>query len=140
MESNFSIFLKEFVLFLIPFLLGSLIFFSIIVAPNTFSSLDKANARKFIRSIFPKIYLWGIIVSLIIFIILIVLKDYFYALLFFLIFLGYFYSRNFLIKKINRASDRKTKKSENEFRFLHKLSVSIFGLQIIIMIFVYFNF
>ena len=140
MESNFSIFLKEFVLFLIPFLLGSLIFFSIIVAPNTFSSLDKTSARKFIRSIFPKIYLWGIIVSLIIFIILIVLKDYFYALLFFLIFLGYFYSRNFLIKKINRASDRKTKKSENEFRFLHKLSVSIFGLQIIIMIFVYFNF
>ena len=140
MESNFSIFLKDFVLFLIPFLLGSLIFFSIIVAPNTFSSLDKTSARKFIRSIFPKIYLWGIIVSLIIFIILIILKDYFYALLFFLIFLGYFYSRNFLIKKINRASDRKTKKSENEFRFLHKLSVSIFGLQIIIMIFVYFNF
>ena len=140
MESNFSIFLKEFVLFLIPFLLGSLIFFSIIVAPNTFSSLDKTSARKFIRSIFPKIYLWGIIVSLIIFIILIILKDYFYALLFFLIFLGYFYSRNFLIKKINRASDRKTTKSENEFRFLHKLSVSIFGLQIIIMIFVYFNF
>ena len=38
--------LDIFVIFLIPFLIGSLVFFSSIVAPNTFMSLDEKNARK----------------------------------------------------------------------------------------------
>ena len=33
--------LNIFVIFLIPFLIGSLVFFSSIVAPNTFMSLDE---------------------------------------------------------------------------------------------------
>ena len=140
MESSFSMFLKGSILFLIPFLLGGLILFSLIIAPNTFIALDKKNAKKFIRSIFPKIYFWGIIFSFVIFFNLILLKYYFCALLFLLIFFVYLYSQNFLTKKINRASDSKKKNSANEFKFLHKLSVSIFGLQIIIMTFVYFNF
>ena len=52
------------VTFLIPFLIGSLIFFSAIVAPNTFINLDEKNARKFIRTLFPKIYSYAAIISL----------------------------------------------------------------------------
>ena len=48
--------------FLIPFLVGSLIFFSIVVAPNVFVSLDQKSARKFIRSIFPKLYLYAFLI------------------------------------------------------------------------------
>ena len=44
--------------FLIPFLLGGLIFFSALVAPNVFKSLDEKNARLFLRGIFPKLYLY----------------------------------------------------------------------------------
>ena len=53
--------------FLIPFLIGSSIFFAAVVAPNSFKNLDEKNARKFIRSIFPKLYLWSAVLSFLIF-------------------------------------------------------------------------
>ena len=40
--------------FFIPFLVGSLIFFSLVVAPTTFINLDQKNARVFIRKIFQE--------------------------------------------------------------------------------------
>ena len=42
--------------FLIPFILGGLVFFSALVAPSVFKNLDEKNARLFLRGIFPKIY------------------------------------------------------------------------------------
>ena len=76
--------LDIFVIFLIPFLIGSLVFFSSIVAPNTFMSLDEKNARKFIRTLFPKIYTYACILSLILAIFL--LKVEFFLFLYFLLF------------------------------------------------------
>lgn len=125
---------KNIVIFLIPFLVGSLVFFSSVVAPNTFINLDEKNARKFIRSLFPKIYTYGSILSLLIAIFL--FKVYvFYSFIFFIIFLGYIYSKFFLMKKINMASDAK---DEKKFNVLHRFSVIIFVLQIILMAIVYF--
>tara|TARA_B100000029_G_C17452711_1_gene915557 strand:+ start:641 stop:1051 length:411 start_codon:yes stop_codon:yes gene_type:complete len=115
--------------FLIPFLLGSLIFFSVIVAPNTFKNLDKINSRKFIRGIFPKLYLWAGNISFIISI-LIFQINVFHSLLFLLITFGYFFSREYLMKKINLASD---KNKQKEFKRLHFISVIIFSSQIILM-------
>ena len=101
--------LNIFVIFLIPFLIGSLVFFSSIVAPNTFMSLDEKNARKFIRTLFPKIYTYACILSLILAIFLLKV-EVFYSFIFFVISLGYFYSKFFLMKKINSASDEKDEK------------------------------
>ncbi|MBD22317.1 MAG: hypothetical protein CL572_01465 [Alphaproteobacteria bacterium] len=120
--------------FLIPFLIGSLIFFSSIVAPNTFINLDEKNARKFIRTLFPKIYTYAGILSLLIAIFLLKV-EVFYSFIFFVISLGYFYSKFFLMKKINIASDLKDNK---KFKILHRFSVIIFILQIILMGFVYY--
>ena len=124
---------------MIPFLLGSLIFFSTVVAPNTFQNLDKKNSRKFIRSIFPKLYLWSIFISLVIFLCLIKL-NVFYSFLFFIILLGYVYSKTFLIKRINKVGDKNLMKEteKKEFENLHRLSVFIFLLQIILMLSIYF--
>ena len=125
---------KNIVIFLIPFLVGSLIFFSSVVAPNTFINLDEKNARKFIRSLFPKIYTYGSILSLLIAIFL--FKVYvFYSFIFLLFFLGTFIQNFFLMKKINMASDAK---DEKKFNVLHRFSVIIFVLQIILMAIVYF--
>ena len=126
--------LNIFVIFLIPFLIGSLVFFSSIVAPNTFMSLDEKNARKFIRTLFPKIYTYACILSLILAIFLLKV-EVFYSFIFFVISLGYFYSKFFLMKKINSASDEK---DEKKFKTLHNFSVIIFILQIILMSFVYY--
>ena len=133
---NFSILIKD---FLITILIGSKIFFSLIVAPNTFQSLNEQNARKFIRTIFPKLYLWCLVVSLIITFSLLSL-NIFHSFIFFLITTGYFYSREFLMIKINKVSDIIKKKDihKKQFSNLHNFSVLIFVTQLIAMIVIFF--
>ena len=127
-------FLNDLSIFLIPFLIGSLVFFSSIVAPNTFINLDEKSARKFIRTLFPKIYTYAAILSLLISIFLLKV-EVFYSFIFFVIYLGYIYSKFFLMKKINDASDMK---DDNKFKILHRFSVIIFILQLILMGFIYY--
>ena len=119
--------------FLIPFLLGGLVFFSALVAPNVFSSLDEKNARVFLRGIFPKLYLYAGILSLIVSLILFFINN-FLSFIFIIITIGYFYSRQFLMFKINDASDQKNQK---EFKKLHRFSVLIFIVQILLMILIF---
>ena len=119
--------------FLIPFLVGGLIFFASVIAPTIFLSLDQKNARSFLRKIFPKIYLYSGVVSLVISINLFFI-DSFLSFIFIIITLGYLYSRQFLMLRINIAADNK---NDKDFKKLHRFSVIIFLSQIILMILVY---
>ena len=47
-------------------ILGIMIFFSFVVAPVTFTSLDEGSARKFIRRIFPYYYNVNLVLSVIV--------------------------------------------------------------------------
>ena len=80
--------------FLIPFLVGSLIFFSIVVAPNVFISLDQKSARKFIRSIFPKLYLYAFLISITIAFSL-SYHGIIYSVIFFIVSSGFLFSKVF---------------------------------------------
>ena len=126
--------------FLIPFLVGSLIFFSIVVAPNVFISLDQKSARKFIRSIFPKLYLYAFFISITI-TFLIIHHGIIYSVIFFIVSSGFLFSKTFLVKWINDISDvkQKTSKQIKKFKILHSLSVLIFITQIVCMTIVYFK-
>ena len=119
--------------FFIPFLLGSLFFFALLVAPNVFKSLDEKNSRLFLRSIFPKLYFYSGILSLFISFNLFFINN-FLSFIFFMITLGYFYSRQYLMIRINKASDQKNQK---EFKKLHRFSVLIFIVQILLMILIF---
>ena len=125
--------------FSIPFLLGSLIFFSVIVAPTTFMNLDQKNARKFIRNIFPKLYLWAHIISLIISL-LILSFDLILGAIVLLVSFGFLFSRQYLVKWINEVSDTKlkNKQQQKKFKLLHTISVMIFISQIICLSIIYF--
>ena len=48
---------------LISIWVGSIIFFSAIVAPTVFKSLDEKNAGVFLRAFFPKYYNFGILLG-----------------------------------------------------------------------------
>ena len=126
--------------FLIPFLVGSLIFFSIVVAPNVFISLDQKSARKFIRSIFPKLYLYAFFISITI-TVLTIYHGIIYSVIFFIVSSGFLFSKIFLVKWINDISDvkQKTDKQIKKFKILHSLSVLIFITQIVCMTIVYFK-
>lgn len=119
--------------FLIPFIVGGLIFFASVLAPTIFLSLDQKNARSFLRKIFPKIYLYSGVVSLVISVNLFFI-DSFLSFIFIIITLGYLYSRQFLMLRINIAADNK---NDKDFKKLHRFSVIIFLSQIILMILVY---
>ena len=119
--------------FFIPFLLGGLFFFAALVAPNVFKSLDEKNSRLFLRGIFPKLYLYSGILSLFISLNLFFINN-FLSFVFFIITLGYFYSRQYLMIRINKASDQKNQK---EFKKLHRFSVLIFITQIFLMIVIF---
>ena len=119
--------------FLIPFLLGGLFFFAILVAPNVFKTLDEKNSRLFLRGIFPKLYLYSGILSLFISLNLFFINN-FLSFIFFIITLGYFYSKQYLMIRINKASDQKNQK---EFKKLHRFSVLIFITQILLMILIF---
>ncbi len=121
--------------FLIPFLLGSLIFFTTIVAPNIFKNLNQKNSRIFIRSIFPKLYIWAGAISFIITILIFPINA-FHSFVFFIITFGYFFSKLYLMKKINLASDNK---KHSEFKKLHTFSVLIFSGQILLMVYVFLS-
>ena len=126
--------------FLIPFLVGSLIFFSTVVAPNVFISLDQKSARKFIRSIFPKLYLYAFFISTTI-ALLIIYHEKIYSVIFLIVSFGFLFSKIFLVKWINDVSDVKQKTSQQikKFKILHSLSVLIFITQIVCMTIVYFK-
>ncbi len=119
--------------FLIPFLLGGLFFFAILVAPNVFKTLDEKNSRLFLRGIFPKLYFYSGILSLFISLNLFFINN-FLSFIFFIITLGYFFSRQYLMVRINKASDQKNQK---EFKKLHRFSVLIFITQILLMILIF---
>ena len=126
--------------FLIPFLVGSLIFFSLVVAPNVFIALDQKSARKFIRSIFPKLYLYAFFISITI-TVLTIYHGIIYSVIFFIVSSGFLFSKIFLVKWINDISDvkQKTGKQIKKFKILHSLSVLIFITQIVSMTIVYFK-
>ncbi|MAI76380.1 MAG: hypothetical protein CBC25_04110 [Pelagibacteraceae bacterium TMED65] len=138
---NFLLISNHVIKFLLPFLIGSLIFFSAIIAPNTFLVLDDKNARKFIRSIFPKLYLWSLVICLIL-TFMMFFNNKFYGFVLLIVSFGFFFSRQYLTKWINNVSDLKNKKEIDEKRFkkLHKLSVFIFLSQIVCMLTVFFIF
>ncbi len=114
-------------------ILGIMIFFSFVVAPVTFTSLNEENARKFIRKIFPFYYNLNFVLSLI------VTLNYFikkiYNINFFLIFfvtILFFVSSYILMPLINKYRDND---QEKKFKFLHSVSVVINFSQMVILVF-----
>ncbi len=114
-------------------ILGIMVFFSFVIAPVTFTSLNEENARKFIRTIFPFYYKVNFFLSL--FITSIYLIKKFFNLDFYLILLVtilFFVSNYILMPLINKYRDNN---QEKKFKYLHFTSVVINFVQIIILIF-----
>tara|TARA_Y100000768_G_scaffold136525_1_gene101602 strand:+ start:1737 stop:2126 length:390 start_codon:yes stop_codon:yes gene_type:complete len=119
---------EQAVVYLSSAILAIMIFFSFIVAPVTFTSLDEDNARKFIRKIFPYYYNVNLFLSIILTLVFIILKSY--QLNFYLIFcvtVLFVISNYVLMPLINKYRDEK---QEKKFKYSHMLSVIINFLQI----------
>ena len=122
-------------------ILGFMIFFPIVVAPSVFKNFNEKQSSVFLRSFFPKYYLFGIIVTSIGIFISALEKDFIIIFSFSLIFLGFLFSRQYLTPLINKAKDEiinSDNLSKVKFERLHRFSVIINILQIFVCIIILF--
>ena len=108
--------------------LSIMIFYSAVIAVNVHKTLDRENAGKLLRVLFPSYFLTTAILSLIALIFSLIEKEFLNAILLFLVFLGSIISRQYLVPKINTERDLQLsgdQTSKKNFAKLHGLSVSI---------------
>ena len=123
-------------LFLISIWVGSIIFFSAIIAPTVFKALDEKNAGIFLRAFFPKYYIFGIILGFIALILGIKAMSLILSSMVIAMILLSIISR-LMIPVINAARDMGVE-GESRFKKLHTLSVFLNILTLIIgLIFIY---
>ena len=123
-------------LFLISIWVGSIIFFSAIIAPTVFKALDEKNAGIFLRAFFPKYYIFGIILGFIALILGIKAMSLILVSMVVAMMLLSIISR-LMIPAINTARDMGVE-GESRFKKLHTLSVFLNILTLIIgLIFIY---
>ena len=118
-----------------------MIFFPVVVAPSVFKNFNEKQSSVFLRSFFPKYNLFGIIITLIGICVSALEKDFLIIFSLSLIFLGFFFSRQYLTALINKAKDEITKSddlSKVKFERLHRFSVIINILQIFVCIIILF--
>ena len=119
-------------LYLTSVILGTMVFFSFVVAPVTFTTLNEENARKFIRKIFPYYYLFNLIISILTILSFIIIKKFsidFYLIS--LIAILFIISNFVLMPLINKYRDTN---QDKKFKYSHFISVVINFVQMIILV------
>ena len=126
--------IEQISVYLTSMILGIMLFFSFVIAPVVFTTLDENNARKFIRRIFPFYYNVNLGVSFIVLITFILSSNIgvdFYIILAITVL---FATSNYLLMPlINKYRDEK---QEKKFKYSHFLSVLINFVQMICLVFV----
>ncbi|MDC0511605.1 DUF4149 domain-containing protein [Pelagibacteraceae bacterium] len=121
---------------LIAISLGTMLFFSFVIAPVIFKVLNANNAGKFVRKIFPYYYLMNFIVLSIAVLLLFYISSInlnFYITL--VITVLFAVSLFVLMPLINKLKDNK---EDRKFKYSHTLSVVINFIQIIGLIYLLF--
>ena len=121
---------------LISIWIGVIIFFSAIIAPTVFKTLDEKSAGVFLRAFFPKYYLFAIVIGLaslaLIMIFNIEMSNILYIAIVSMTILSII--SRFMIPIINNARDM-GEKGKQKFNRLHALSVSLNVITLVIGLF-----
>ena len=120
-------------IYLTAMILGIMLFFSFVIAPVVFTTLDEENARKFIRRIFPFYYNVNLAISLIVLLVFLFLSklaiDFYLILAIAILFAT---SNYLLMPLINKYRDEK---QDRKFKYSHFISVVINFVQMICLVF-----
>ena len=127
----------DFIIYLNAALVGTMIFFVSVITPTVFSTLSNEHSSTFLRTVFPRMFLFGFILSFISAILSIYsghfLEFYFLTIVSILFLLN----RNLITPKINFYRDREIEgdeKAKKNFKLLHLLSVILFIVNFVIII------
>ena len=121
-------------IYLTAMILGIMLFFSFVIAPVIFTTLDEDNARKFIRRIFPFYYNVNLGISFIVLLTFLYLSklgiDFYLILAITILFVT---SNYLLMPLINKYRDEK---QDSKFKYSHFISVVINFVQMICLVFI----
>ena len=121
---------------LISIWIGVIVFFSAIIAPTVFKTLDEKSAGVFLRAFFPKYYIFAIVIGLaalaLIMIFNIEMSNILYIAIVSMTILSII--SRFMIPIINNARDM-GEKGKQKFNRLHALSVSLNVITLVIGLF-----
>lgn len=129
--------LQAILLWILGGLAGGMLFFALVVAPTVFRALPAEQAGGFLRALFPRYYLWGLVTA-----ILATLTALFadaggmVVVACGIVTVLFVFARQHLLPAINRARDARLDGGDGarRFRRLHGLSVVINLIQLLISI------
>ena len=123
---------EQIIIYLTSMILGIMLFFSFVIAPVVFTTLDEENARKFIRRIFPFYYNVNLGISVLILLIFLIISKIgtdFY--IFLVITILFAISNYILMPLINKFRDEK---QDKKFKYSHFISVIINFIQMTLIV------
>ena len=123
-------------------LVGSMLFFTIVVSPSVFSAFTSEQSSKFLRVLFPRMFLFCFIISLFSLILSVLLKEKFQFYCLLIVSLLFILNRNIITPKINFYRDKDVigdPKAKKSFKMLHLISVLLFLINIVILLVIIFD-
>ena len=128
--------------FLLAVLIGSMIFFMAVVSPSIFATLSTNASSKLLRTIFPRMFLFGFIIAILSLVLCYISGNILNSILLIIVAMSFIINRNYLTPKINNFRDKELegdKKASSSFKYMHLLSVLLFVLNFIILIGIVIN-
>ena len=128
--------------FLLAVLIGSMIFFMAVVSPSVFATLSTNASSKLLRTIFPRMFLFGFIIAILSLVLCYISSNILNSFLLIIVAMSFIINRNYLTPKINDFRDKELegdKKASSSFKYMHLLSVLLFVLNFIILIGIVIN-
>tara|TARA_B100000989_G_scaffold117796_1_gene86637 strand:- start:23 stop:403 length:381 start_codon:yes stop_codon:yes gene_type:complete len=119
-----------------------MIFFIAVISPSVFATLSTNASSKFLRTIFPRMFLFGFIIAFISLILSYFSSNILNSILLIIVAISFIINRNYLTPKINGFRDKELegdKKASSSFKYMHLLSVLLFVLNFIILIGIIIN-
>ena len=114
-----------------------MIFFSAVVSPSVFASLNSNNSSNFLRTIFPRMFLFGFIISLIGLVLTLLSNSFYNSIILAIIGLLFIINRNYLTPIINNFRDLELTgdvSAAKKFKIMHLLSVLLFVINFFLLI------
>ena len=128
--------------FLLAVLIGSMVFFMAVVSPSVFATLSTNASSKLLRTIFPRMFLFGFIIAILSLVLCYISSNILNSILLIIVAMSFIINRNYLTPKINDFRDKELegdKKASLSFKYMHLLSVLLFILNFIILIGIVIN-
>ena len=128
--------------FLLAVLIGSMIFFMAVVSPSVFATLSTNASSKLLRTIFPRMFLFGFIIAILSLVLCYISGNILNSILLIIVAMSFIINRNYLTPKINNFRDKELEgdlKASSSFKYMHLLSVLLFVLNFIILIGIVIN-